>query len=213
MAYDLQEQESIDQMKAWWEKWGTPVTAAVCVVCLGFAAFNGWKWYERNQAAKAMVAYSQLQAAVLAKDAKNITSLSSGLMENYSGTIYAPMAALAAAQSALANGDFKTAEYRLNWVIEKGGHPEYDTIARVRLAGVYFDEGRLDEGLQVLAAAKPEPRQKPLVLDREADIYAAKGDAAAARERWQQILDGAAEYPNDPILRIVEYKLGSLPTV
>lgn len=211
MAYDLQEQESIDQMKAWWERWGTPVTAAVCVVCLGFAAFNGWKWYERNQAGKAMAAYSQLQAAVLNKDAKNITSLSTGLMENYPRTIYAPMAALAAAQSALADGDFKTAEYRLNWVIENGGRPEYDTLARVRLAGVYYDEGRLDEGLKVLAAAKPEPRQMPLVLDREADLYAAKGDAAAARERWQKILDGAEAYSNDPILRIVEYKLGSLP--
>ena len=30
MAYDLEEQESIDQLKAWWEKWGTPVTAVVC---------------------------------------------------------------------------------------------------------------------------------------------------------------------------------------
>ena len=27
MAYDLEEQESIDQMKAWWDQWGTPITA------------------------------------------------------------------------------------------------------------------------------------------------------------------------------------------
>ena len=31
MAYDLEERESIDQMKAWWDQWGTPITAAVCV--------------------------------------------------------------------------------------------------------------------------------------------------------------------------------------
>ena len=55
MAYDLQEQESIDQMKAWWDQWGTPITAAVCVVCLGFAAWNGWQWYQRNEAGKAAV--------------------------------------------------------------------------------------------------------------------------------------------------------------
>ena len=56
MAYDLQEQESIDQMKAWWDRWGTPVTAAVCVVCLGFAGWNGWNWYKRNQAAEGVKA-------------------------------------------------------------------------------------------------------------------------------------------------------------
>ena len=71
MAYDLQEQESIDQMKAWWDRWGTPVTAAVCVVCLGFAGWNGWNWYKRNQATEASVAYVQLQNAVFHKDVKN----------------------------------------------------------------------------------------------------------------------------------------------
>ena len=35
MAYDLEEQESIDQMKAWWDRWGTPVTAAVCPAMFG----------------------------------------------------------------------------------------------------------------------------------------------------------------------------------
>ena len=40
MAYDLQEQESIDQLKAWWEKWGTPITAVVCAGCLAFAGWN-----------------------------------------------------------------------------------------------------------------------------------------------------------------------------
>ena len=114
MAYDLQEQESIDQMKAWWDRWGTPVTAAVCVVCLGFAGWNGWNWYKRNQAAEASVAYVQLQNAVFHKDVKNVASLTSGLIENYGGTVYAPLAAFGAAQTALEAGNFAEAAAMLH---------------------------------------------------------------------------------------------------
>ncbi len=177
MAYDLQEQESIDQMKAWWDRWGTPVTAAVCVVCLGFAGWNGWNWYKRNQAAEASVAYVQLQNAVFHKDVKNVASLTSGLIENYGGTVYAPLAAFGAAQTALEAGNFAEAAAMLNWVIDKSGHPEYDTVARVN--------------------------------DRLADVWRAKGDVAKARALWEELLKTAD--PNDPILRIVEYKLGALP--
>lgn len=212
MAYDLQEQESIDQMKAWWDQWGTPITAAVCVVCLGFAAWNGWQWYQRNEAGKAAVAYAQLQQALVHNDAKNVSSLSTGLIDSYGTTIYAPMGALAAAQASLDAGDFTAAESRLKWVIESSKRPEYETLARVRLAGVYFDAGKLDEALKLVDEAKPEPRQVSLVLDRKADILAAKGDIEGARKSWQEVLDrGAKEFRTDPILRVVEYKLGSLP--
>ena len=212
MAYDLQEQESIDQMKAWWDQWGTPITAAVCVVCLGFAAWNGWQWYQRNEAGKAAVAYAQLQQALVHNDAKNVSSLSTGLTDSYGTTIYAPMGALAAAQASLDAGDFTAAESRLKWVIESSKRPEYETLARVRLAGVYFDAGKLDEALKLVDEAKPEPRQVSLVLDRKGDILAAKGDIEGARKSWQEVLDrGAKEFRTDPILRVVEYKLGSLP--
>lgn len=212
MAYDLQEQESIDQMKAWWDQWGTPITAAVCVVCLGFAAWNGWQWYQRNEAGKAAVAYAQLQQALVHNDAKNVSSLSTGLIDSYGTTIYTPMGALAAAQASLDAGDFTAAESRLKWVIESSKRPEYETLARVRLAGVYFDAGKLDEALKLVDEAKPEPRQVSLVLDRKGDILAAKGDIEGARKSWQEVLDrGAKEFRTDPILRVVEYKLGSLP--
>ena len=120
---------------------------------------------------------------------------------------------LAAAQAALSAGDFAAAESRLKWVIDSSKRPEYETLARVRLAGVYFDAGKLDDALALLDAAKPEPRQLSLVLDRRGDVLAAKGDIEGARKCWQEVLDrGMKEFQTDPILRVVEYKLGSLPS-
>ena len=209
MAYDLEEQESIDQMKAWWERWGTPVTSVVCVCCLAFAGWNGWNWWQRNQAAKAGQIFAALQNAVATNDAKNVQSLSAGLISEYGSTIYAPLAALASAQSALNAGDVADAKTKLNWVIEKSGRAEYDTVARVRLAGVLFDEGKLDEAVTVLAAAKPAESQKVLVLDRQGDVWAAKGDAQKARDAWTEAR--ASIQPQDPLNRVLELKLAALP--
>ena len=139
-----------------------------------------------------------------------VQSLSAGLISEYSSTLYAPLAAFASAQSASDAGDLADAKAKLNWVIEKSGRPEYDTVARVRLAGVLFDEGKLDEAAAVLAAAKPAEAQKVLVLDRQGDIWAAKGDLQKARDAWTQAQ--AALNPQDPLNRVLELKLAALPS-
>ncbi len=211
MAYDLQEQESIDQLKAWWEKWGTPITAVVCAGCLAFAGWNGWQWWKRNEAAKAAGAYMALQQAALANDVKNIASLSNGLLESYGSTVYAPLGALVASKAALAAGNLDEAAAKLKWIVDQSGRPEFDTIARVRLAGIYFDAGKLDDAIAVLDGAKPTERQNSLVLDRRGDVLAAKGDVKGARECWMKVLE--APYRGAPILKVVEYKLNALPAV
>ncbi|MGH6623329.1 MAG: YfgM family protein, partial [Burkholderiaceae bacterium] len=69
MAYDLQEQEQLAEFKAWWQKYGNFILTAVTVALLAFAGYNGWRWYEREQAAKAAGVYGQLEQAVRARDA------------------------------------------------------------------------------------------------------------------------------------------------
>ena len=178
MAYDLEEQESIDQMKAWWDQWGTPITAAVCVCCLGFAGWNGWQWYQRNQAAQASGAYVQLQNAIYQNDTKNVKSIAAAEVQE---------------------GNLDLARDRLVWVIEKSGHPEYDTIARVRLAGVELSAKKPEAALKALEPAKPVPDQTALVEDRLGDVYYAMNDFEKARAAWQKA--------------VLHYKLASLPPV
>lgn len=211
MAYDLEEQESIDQMKAWWDQWGTPITAAVCVCCLGFAGWNGWQWYQRNQAAQASGAYVQLQNAIYQNDTKNVKSIADGLIEDYGTTIYAPLGALASAAAEVQEGNLDLARDRLVWVIEKSGHPEYDTIARVRLAGVELSAKKPEAALKVLEPAKPVPDQTALVEDRLGDVYYAMNDFEKARAAWQKAVEAAGE--QSPIRGVLHYKLASLPPV
>jgi predicted negative regulator of RcsB-dependent stress response len=61
MAYDLEEQEQLASMKAWWDKYGNFILTAATVILLGIASFNGWRWYERREAQQAAVVYDEVQ--------------------------------------------------------------------------------------------------------------------------------------------------------
>ena len=44
---DLQEQEQIDQLKAFWNQYGNLITWTLTLALAGFAAWNGWNWWQR----------------------------------------------------------------------------------------------------------------------------------------------------------------------
>lgn len=210
MAYDLEEQESIDQLKAWWEKWGTPITAVVCIGCLAFAGWNVWNWYQRNQVAKASAVYVSLQNAVIAQDQKNIVSTSTGLIDNYSSTIYAPLGALNAAAAQAKLGDYQAAANLLDWVIKSSGHPEYTDIANLRLAAVQLSMKKPEDALKTLALVKSNPSVAVELDDRLGDAYFAKGDYAQAKSHWEAVLKTPYRL-EDNLRTLVMLKLGSIP--
>lgn len=210
MAYDLEEQESIDQLKAWWDKWGTPITAVVCIGCLAFAGWNVWNWYQRNQVAKASAVYVTLQNAVIQHDKKNIVSASTGLIDQYSSTVYAPLGALSAASAQNALGDYDNAATLLNWVINKSGHPEYESVARLRLASVELSRNKPDDAQRALEPVKATPANAIELDDRWGDVYFAKGDYAKAREHWEKVLKSTNPL-DDNMRTLVTFKLGSIP--
>lgn len=209
MAYDLEEQESIDQMKAWWEKWGTPITAVVCVICFSFAGWNGWQWWQRKQADEAAVMFAQYQQAVMAQNTTQMQSLSQNLLENYAGTIYAPMTAMTQALVERKAGNFDAAIQQLQWMLQQEKHPEYDTVIRARLASLYMEQKNFDAALQRLEKAKPSVRQEIMLRDRLADVYFAKGDIEQARTIWQELL-ARADIHNHPLMRLIELKLSNI---
>ena len=53
MALDLEEQEQVEELKAWWKLHGGFIAALVLAVAVGFAGWQGWRWYQASQAAQA----------------------------------------------------------------------------------------------------------------------------------------------------------------
>ena len=51
-AYDLEEQEQLATLKAWWTENGNLVMTALSLVVMVLAVWQGWNYYQRNQAAR-----------------------------------------------------------------------------------------------------------------------------------------------------------------
>ena len=60
-VYDLEEQEKLDDLKAWWNQWGNLVSGVVIAVALGVFAVQGWRWWQGNQAEQAVGAVQRRQ--------------------------------------------------------------------------------------------------------------------------------------------------------
>ncbi len=154
-SYDLEEQEQLAELKAWWKTHGNTVLTGAIVVLLAVAAWNGWTWYQRTQAAQAGVLYDTLQKAARANDVKATRDAAGAILESYPRTTYAPLAALTSAKVHFQAGDLKTARAQLTWAVEHARNAQVRDIARLRLANVLLDDGAPDEALKALDA-KPE---------------------------------------------------------
>jgi len=208
MAYDLEEQEQLAELKAWWHKYGNLLLSIVTALLLAYAGWTGWRWYEREQSSKAAAVYLQLEQAVRARDVAKVQTLAGSLTEHYGRSIYAPMGALQAARLAADAADFGRASEQLRWVIDKSGHDELALLARVRLAGVLLDSKQLDQALLALNIDVPAA-QATLVLDRRGDVLQAQGKLEEARAAYAEALAKAdAQHPLRPIIQL---KLDSLP--
>ena len=68
MAYDLEEQEQLDTLKAWWKQYGNLITWLLIIVLSAFAAWTAWNNYQSNQSTQASQLYDELQKSMAAKD-------------------------------------------------------------------------------------------------------------------------------------------------
>jgi predicted negative regulator of RcsB-dependent stress response len=210
MSYDLQEQEQLDAMKAWWRGNANWVTALSIAVLLAVGAYQGWSWYTLRQASAASALYEQFDKALASKEPKDIAKardLVGTLIDQHGSTLYAAMAALRAAKSNVDAGDEKTAKSQLTWVADHASQKELALLARVRLAGILLDEKAYDQALQALRADVPDAFAAEFA-DRRGDVYAAQGKVKDARAAYT---DALAKAGSQPVRTLIQMKLDALP--
>ena len=207
MAYDLQEQEQIDAVKAWWSRYGTLVMAAVVACLLTIAAFQGWRYYRHEQSLAAVTLYEQLAQAERANEHKRVRDIAAQITDKYARTPYAAMAALSAARANFETGDLAASKVQLQWVIEHAREEELQDVARLRMAGVLLDEKKYDEALAVVDGKHGEPFAG-LFADLKGDILLAQGKRADARGAYQQAL--AKSDLKSPYRPTIQAKLDAL---
>ena len=58
---DLEEQEQLDQLKHFWKQYGNLITWALIVALGAYAAWNGYQYWQRNQASQAAAMFDEVE--------------------------------------------------------------------------------------------------------------------------------------------------------
>ncbi|MBP6853521.1 MAG: tetratricopeptide repeat protein [Rhodoferax sp.] len=204
---DLEEQEQLDQLKHFWKQYGNIITWVLIAVLGAYAAWNGYQYWQRNQAMQAAAMYDELERVARQGDMAKVDRAFGDMKERFAGTTYAQQSGLLVAKLNYEAGKVDAAKAALVWVAEKSSDTSYQAIARLRLASILADAKNYPDAMAQLAGTFPA-EFAPLVADRKGDILALQGkpqEARAEYERAYKGLDDRSEYR-----RLVEVKLNAL---
>jgi len=202
MAYDHEEQEQLDALKAWWKQYGNLVTWFLIAALSVFVVWKAWGIYQAKQSVQASILFEEMQKAIQEKDQAKILRAVTDVQEKFSRTDYAQMASMLAAKNAFELHDLTAAKKQLMWVQERGKTVEFKSLAKIRLAGILLDEKSYEEALKLLAGDFPAELASS-VADRKGDILVAQNKIEEARAAYQLALDkGTVKNPDHQFIQL-----------
>jgi predicted negative regulator of RcsB-dependent stress response len=204
---DLEEQEQLDQLKAFWKQYGNPITWALIAVLGAFAGWNLYQRWQTDQSTQASALFDELDRVAKSGELAKIERVFTDIKDKFPSTTYAQQAGFAAAKAYFEAGKSAEAKAALSWVAEKSSDAGYQAIAKLRLAGVLTNEKAYDDAMKQVSGSFPV-EFAPLVSDRKGDIFLLQGKKAEALAEYTKAykeFDERTEYK-----RLVEVKLNSL---
>ncbi|MEO8156730.1 MAG: tetratricopeptide repeat protein [Betaproteobacteria bacterium] len=207
MAFDLEEQEQIAELKQFWKQYGTLIVTLAVAALLAFAGTQGWRYYKNSQSGQASALFVKFGEALRKNDVKEVRALGKQVMDGYASTAYGPATALLLAKTNYENGDPAGAAEQLQWVIDKAKDLETAEVARLRLASIRLDEKNYDDALKLLEA-KHGAAMETLYADLRGDVLVAQGKVAEARAAYKLAIEKSL--PNSTYRSVVQIKLDAL---
>ena len=204
---DLEEQEQLAELKHFWARYGNLITWVLIAVFGTVAAWNGYQYWQGRQSSQASVMYDEVDRAVLSGDMPRIERSLADMKDRFGGTAYAEQAGLLAAKTYFEKGNVDAAKASLKWVADKANDAGFQSVAKLRLAGILMETKAYDEALAVLTGSFPKDFA-PLASDRRGDILLLQGKKVEARAEYEKAYKGLDE--RTEYRRLVEVKLNAL---
>ena len=207
MALDLEEQEQVDEAKAWWKQNGSKVIWGVTVFLLIAAGWRAWQTWNHTQAAEASMLFDQSVQAASMNDLKTAKAVAAQIMEKHAGSAYSAPAAWLAGRINVESGDIKSARAQYEFALEHARDDGVQQLARLRLATLLFEEKDLPGALKLLQDTV-DPAFQGLAEQLKGDVLAAQGKDAEARAAYKLALEKLGDASS--LKPLVEIRLDSL---
>ena len=119
-VYDLEEQEQISELKAWWAQYGNFVLTLAVLAALASVGWQAWNWYQNRNAGEAGALYYAVQQAVEKNEPQRAREAAGRLVGEHGGSVGAQLGALLSATMQFEAGDLVNARAQLEWAADKG---------------------------------------------------------------------------------------------
>ena len=176
-----------DDLKAWWKRWGSYVVAAAVVAVVVVAGLVGWRQYDASRRAAASTAYS-IALSKIGQDNAAARSELDKLAES-APEPYRWLAALASAQLRNTPEEQVAALLAVAPQLPSELSDLAIVIAGFRSVGTPKEA---DVAAKLQPLAQPERPFHASALELEALAAVRKGDLAAARKTWNEIIKDAS---------------------
>lgn len=191
MAYSIEEEQEINQLKDWWKENGKTIIVAFI---LGVGGMFGWRYWQAHQAEQIAQASAQYDALIYSaqQDEQAKKANIEQFVQANSKTAYAVFALLDEAKKATEKQDFAAAEVNLNQALTQSQDEVLTSIVALRLSAVQFQLGQLDNALTTLNQVKGESfNARKAILT--GDIQIAKGNKVAAKNSFEQVQQSGSQ--------------------
>lgn len=204
----LNEQQQVEQLKAWWKEYGLALVAGIVIAVLIVLFWHYYQRYEMTKTQQASLIYTTMINSDLSQQEQSAIDAANSIIKQYPRTSYAALAALWLAKDALQKQDYPSAEHQLQWVTDHAKMNSLRQVARLRLAYIALQQQQPKIALQILNKVD-DKAYLGLVSEIQGDAYLAMNNVDQARQYYQKAMQ---ELP-DPTLTqpLLAMKLADLP--
>lgn len=172
-----------DELREWWNRWGTWVVAAAVIAVVVAAGLVGWRQYDASQRGEASAAYS----AALAQIAQD-PAAARAAFEKQAKSAPEPYRSLAALIAAQLREPLEAQVTALVEVAPTLSAAELSDLANVIAGYKSIDSPKAEEMVAKLEPlAGPDRPFRLSVRELQAMLAVRKGDIKRARELWTEI--------------------------
>lgn len=186
MALDLDDQEQLDEVKLWWNKYGKLTINLVLAAIIAYAAWQGYQYFTHKKAVEASEIYQTLGQLDSSKSAE-IKEMTGKLMADYAGTPYAGRAAVMQAKIQFGASDIDGAKVQLEWAKANALETPIKAIASLQLARILLDSKDYANAEKALSGDF-DSGYIGLKQDLQGDILLAQGKIDEAKKIYAEAL-------------------------
>ena len=187
MSVYMTEEEQLNAIKKWWQRYSTLLLVIFSLVLLSVSAYRYWQYHQVKVNTEASNTYEHLMVAFANHDIKAVNGYANQLTNNFNQTVYAHAARLTLAKLQVGEEDFDKAIDNLQTVANGSPMKALKQVARIRIARLLALKKSYEMAMAQLDSVD-DTTYMPLVNELKGDIYTATGKYQKAMLAYQEAI-------------------------